>query len=755
VCQGRLTSDQNGNLYAVTDSGELLHNRHANGDPKRRLLYPGTGRVIGRGFKDIRTLIAWSKHQGESSDSSESHMAFFTSNGNIYYNRVQRVDTDAPRLALPVPGTAVTESWTAAIVGRVFCDENGKVYWLTAAGELYEGQTVISSDRAPSRPGDRKPPLASGWTDLLYIFSAGTDRFFSIDLWGELRYHEKKLVGRSRATRGYQKDGKECSGCWNTPSAVLGAGGGGIYSITTEGDLRYTCLRIDGERLSLIPPAYGVRVGQAVDQVCCELPPLVEGYCWPLSAEPGDPIDFKVSVTERAPQGSPVKCGVRYLRLRRISHRDESGDGRYIDVSDHETMPLEDHFTAEYQHHGSEDWKTGCNWDTSFRLAIPRDEKWRSGLYAAECRPVEAHATKDAECVLVDDPNREQEAWYVVFIVRPTTGDRSAELAVLANTNTWNAYNCWGGKSKYHCYGCSPLPQQLSFERPNPGSCPSKLQTRCCCHVRGMTACGARAELWVLTWLEDNGYSFHLYSDQDLDCGIEGISKGDWRYKALILNTHPEYWTTTMYDNLERYLSRGGSLVYLGGNAIYEDVEYVKSGRAMLVLQRASVAALNSCEVECARENDLWRNLGRPERAILGVGFSGYVDWPIAKTPYEVEDATHQLLHGVDGKTIGATGLHGAACQWEMDYRCVGTPSGVTLLASGQNWPGDFHPGAEMVYRKIGEKNFVFSAGSLGFGSSLIVDKNLQTVVKNVLKEAGIVPSSGAPFLTGAARPNG
>ena len=34
MCVRHVTSDQNGNLYAVTESGELLHNRHANGDPQ-------------------------------------------------------------------------------------------------------------------------------------------------------------------------------------------------------------------------------------------------------------------------------------------------------------------------------------------------------------------------------------------------------------------------------------------------------------------------------------------------------------------------------------------------------------------------------------------------------------------------------------------------------------------------------------------------------------------------------------------------
>jgi hypothetical protein len=66
-----------------------------------------------------------------------------------------------------------------------------------------------------------------------------------------------------------------------------------------------------------------------------------------------------------------------------------------------------------------------------------------------------------------------------------------------------------------------------------------------------------------------------------------------------------------------------------------------------------------------------------------------------------------------------------------MDVRGTGTPSGTTLLARGTNAPGN-PTGAEMVYRQI-RQNFVFSVGSLSFGASLVVDNNLQQILKNVL----------------------
>src|SRR5439155_1211902 len=51
---------------------------------------------------------------------------------------------------------------------------------------------------------------------------------------------------------------------------------------------------------------------------------------------------------------------------------------------------------------------------------------------------------------------------YIVFVVKPTAVE-SGRLAVLASTNTWNAYNNWGWRSKY----TTPPGATLSFERPD------------------------------------------------------------------------------------------------------------------------------------------------------------------------------------------------------------------------------------------------------------------------------------------------
>lgn len=718
-------SDQNGNIFAVSESGELLHNRHLNGDPTQRLIYRGTGRRIPAQLTDFRHWIAWPAPSPSNAPADSAHFAFFRSDGTMYYNRIDGLGSAAPRLALPTSlGSPATGGVGSA--RRVFCDKGGTVYWLSA-GALIEGSTTIVGTQATLAPR-ASIPVGFGMS-VLHLFSAGPGRFFSVDLAGALRYHEKTWLG--------QLTSLDVSQCWDNAAAVLAAGDGGIYSITTEGDLRYTRATIADGGVSLDYPGYGQRVSCAVNGQLPDLPPLLEGYCWPLSVAPGETVAFKVSLTKTAAaQHAAVPYQVRYVRLRIVITPQPGAPGGYVESFEPEEMlVVQGAQSATLQSHAGAQWRDGCGWSTSFQLQIPVDQQWPSGLYAAECCPVGADPTSNA--------------WYVVFILRPAARNRGVELAVLSNTNTWNAYNGWGGKSKYHCYDCGPLPQQLSFERPNPGTCPSEVQTRDVPPIRGMTACGARAELWVLTWLEDNGYPVHLYSDYDLDRGIDGISQGV-PYKALILNTHPEYWSEQMYNNLEAYLANGGNLVYLGGNAIYEQVGFAPDGKVMNVLQQADPADVANCDCN-ARDRCLWRNLGRPETAILGVGFR-QENWHTPKTPYEVKNSQHPFLQRVVGQQIGTHGFHGPASQWEIDVCDPNPAANITLLARGTNDPADPY-GADMVCRQL-TSNFVFSVGSLGFGSSLVVDGNLQQILQNVLTAAGIAPLAGAPVPQGPSPAN-
>jgi hypothetical protein len=428
----------------------------------------------------------------------------------------------------------------------------------------------------------------------------------------------------------------------------------------------------------------------------------VEGYCWPLSASPGETIQFMISG-----QGSSQAL-----------IQSHSSVGNAIDSVTMTTL----NFDAVEQPLPAMSWQLGCSWDEAFSLTIP--DTWASGIYAATCT--------DEEGTDFD----------VTFVVKPAVNNRS-NIALLANVNTWLAYNGWGGESKYSGRA------KTSFMRPNYGASPAADF-----HL-------TRGELWVLGWLSSIGHSPDVYSDLDFhNAGCDAS-----QYNCLVLSTHPEYWSRQMYDNLTTYLNDGGSLLYLGGNGIYENGEYEADQSGMVFRQGVEGGP---------RVNALFRVLtpAMPERSLLGVATERC---GVEGSAYRIDDADHPLFAGVtvndpvtgvarhviNGDLFGDHGLNigfgnGKASAWEVDtrdgigassippacatedsvIRASSLPVDLTLLASGEADAGG--PGAEMVFYEHSGGGIVFSVGSLTFGGSLVVDSTIQQLMRNVLTRAGV-----------------
>jgi hypothetical protein len=449
---------------------------------------------------------------------------------------------------------------------------------------------------------------------------------------------------------------------------------------------------------------------------------VMQGYCWPLSAAPGEKIDFRMST-------GATQYMVTYVRFNNkdtgsVTAEDIDASKELVEVT---LLPafnqpgrLQDtSFTSD----------VGCGlWQTDFCLIVP--DGWSSGIYAAKC---------------VDEA---ESLFYVTFIVNPDPAHRN-DIAVIANTTSWSAYNNWGGYSRYEVPTSGDHP--LSLLRPNPQASPvtiddapfnadisakaqllgalvAPLNSRE--HSRHL----ARGELWVLNWLTEAGYTVDVYSDLDLHSGIAGLDG----YRAIILSTHPEYWSVEMVDQLIDYLNQGGRLLYLGGNGIYDAVTYT-NGDLTTMTVHGGVNFPGTVRTRRFRDAPI----SRPESGILGVQYTANVG---ARVAYQVvmPAPLHRFflktglntgdLFGAGGWNIppGATNLNaGGASGWEVDTITEFTPSGCELLAVGTN--GD--PAANMVYYDHDGGGFVFSAGSMTFGGSLVVDSKIQQLVKNVLAE--------------------
>jgi hypothetical protein len=332
----------------------------------------------------------------------------------------------------------------------------------------------------------------------------------------------------------------------------------------------------------------------------------------------------------------------------------------------------------------------------------------------------------------------------------------SARVVVLASNITWNAYNNFGGRSNYiHADRFPPTPtvnarlelkrytdpkhlnydtldyDPLSFDRPEPiNHIPEHVEL--CDPIEGRAACHvAPAEWRLLGWMEREGFEYDYYAETQLHAGQLDLDA----YKVLVLSTHPEYWSRRMYDAVKRWVfERGGRLVYLGGNGLNCEVEFLD-------------------ETTCVYRNEDCRRLSEPgsryesrlhlryesESRLLGVVFSD--SGVMTAAPYRVVDADHWAFEGTKlkaGDVFGAACQHervpGGASGHETDKRSASSPANVRLLAKGLN-PDD--GGAEMVIHEPSGGGAVFSVGSICWPSSLLVDEAVSRITANVLRRFG------------------
>lgn len=551
--------------------------------------------------------------------------------------------------------------------------DDGVLYAVTPTGDLRYYRDLARDGTANWGPGSGQI-IGTGWNLFADVLSGGGGVLYAITPGGVLRYYRD--LARDGTGNWAPGSGQQIGSGWNVFDLVTGAGDGVLYGFRTDGFLLwYRDLARDGTP-SWAASGIGRRIASGW-QIAAASGAALEGYSVPLSAAPGEVVQFKVSARD------PYQ--VTYYRLK---PKEDGSLG--IAVGSPVDRP------AGARALPSQAWEQGCGWPTDFTLQVGAD--WASGLYAAQCA-----STASPEVAAT-----------VVFVVKPAPG-ATADFAVLSNTCTWNAYNDEGGRSQY----TTPNAAILSFERPNRQVDPTNTGID---HL-------ARGELWVLGWLEDEGYRFHVYSDLDFHRGIDGLAG----YRGLILQTHPEYWTNQMRDHLDAYLAGGGRLIYLAGNGLYEVVDLDQIPGKM-ILRRG----------DPDNPRDLFRDPphNRPERAVLGVAYESF-NW-MTFDAFQVTKADHPFFQGTglsNGDVIGKTGLNGGgASGWEMDTTIVSAsgapPPGIQVLARGLNpisANGSSSYGADIAYYETEAGGFVFAAGSLSFGGSLVQDADLQAIVRNAL----------------------
>lgn len=216
---------------------------------------------------------------------------------------------------------------------------------------------------------------------------------------------------------------------------------------------------------------------------------------------------------------------------------------------------------------------------------------------------------------LVHEDSKIREPNVASFVVKSPR--RSGDILVKLGTNTYQAYNSWGGHSLYVSDLYQVQGQIVSFDRPTP---PSFLEFDWY-YVKWLEAAAMRNG-----WTVDYATNFDIHTDPNLMDG----------YRVVIVPGHDEYWTKEEFDAFERRIFvQGKNVLFLGGDIAYAQVRYADvnraprgtdQGREMIAYKRLEdpirwrVGSGDADLLVTARFRDGRR---RPETMLTGVGSEG------------------------------------------------------------------------------------------------------------------------------------
>ena len=286
---------------------------------------------------------------------------------------------------------------------------------------------------------------------------------------------------------------------------------------------------------------------------------------------------------------------------------------------------------------------------------------------------------------------------FAPFVLRPRRlGEHP--IAVVLPTLTWQAYNLRddNGDGKGDSWYADWSQHTVRLGRPFLS--------------RGVPYNFRVYDLPFLHWLGWYHHDVDVLSDADL----QSASSGDAlrrAYRLVVFPGHHEYVTAHEYDVVQRYRDLGGHLMFLSANDFFRRVD-VHGNQMHLV--------------------GLWRDLGRPEAALIGVQYLAN-DEGIHRGPWIVRHAEQQPWlfdrSGLrDGMTFASAGI-------EIDRTAKASPKNVQVLAE---IPNLFGPGytAQMTYYETPRGAKVFAAGAFTLAGSAL-QSNVGALMENLWQHLG------------------
>ncbi len=274
----------------------------------------------------------------------------------------------------------------------------------------------------------------------------------------------------------------------------------------------------------------------------------VTGYCWPQSVTRGGTVGLHLSSAGARPVAVEV---ARVGAVREVVFRDDA-------------VPADGHVTPPDAH------SHGCGWPAAVVLDV--DPAWRSGYY---------------EVVVEIDVDGKRRRSYAFFVVRPPVDAPTASILLALSTNTWHAYNDFGGRNLYtggtHVSLQRPMSPGYLHKPPGLGrrvTTTAPPDPQMAAHVGYLqlnhlspyagSAGWPDWELPFLQWAEGNGYAIDVVTNADLEDHPDVLLGGG---RSLFLSVgHDEYWSGRMRDTVEGFIGRGGHAAFLSGNTSFWQV---------------------------------------------------------------------------------------------------------------------------------------------------------------------------------------
>ena len=426
-------------------------------------------------------------------------------------------------------------------------------------------------------------------------------------------------------------------------------------------------------------------------------------------------------------------------------------------------------WTRQPGHYGAihfhEDDLYDAGWQADFELAIPQD--MRSGFYAAR---LTSGATEG----------------FISFFVRPPRGTTTAKLALLVPTASYMAY----ANPRWHYKRTSEVvsghftvlqPVDM-FLLEHPGLGRSTYDTHedgsgvsISSRLRPILNMRPKSGLWqyaadthITDWLEAKGIAYDVITDEDLHAEGLGLVEN---YACVMTGSHPEYYSTPMWDALWAYTRRGGRLIYTGANGFYWRIAYHPELPGVIEIRRAEdgsrawAAEPGEYVLSFTGEwSGMWRRSGRPPQALVGTGFiaQGFD----LSSYYVRQEGSHDpraafIFEGVatNGRIGDFGSIGGGAAGLELDWVDFenGTPPHTLVLASSEGHTSNYllvneevlfnHTAlsgedneqvhADMTFFETTGGGAVFSTSSIAWAGSLAhnnYDNNVSRITENVVR---------------------